>query len=194
MADNIKELDSVIEVDGEKYSVIAAKVEKSLTITTPDGVDTVFDGSEQKSINIPASLPASGGNADTVDNKHAEDFVQSVKIGTTEYKNGTTVTLPAYPTTLKNPNSLTIQGNSTTAAVYDGSNAKTINIKGSGATTVSTDTNGVITISSTGGGGTSDIANKINVKMDSDESRAATISIKSSDPEGGNIGDIWFKY
>jgi hypothetical protein len=37
-------------------------------------------------------------DADTVDSKHASDFVQSVKIGTTEYKSGTTVTLPAYPT------------------------------------------------------------------------------------------------
>ncbi len=47
---------------------------------------------------IPMTLPANGGNADTVDSKHAEDFVQSVKIGTTEYKSGATVTLPAYPT------------------------------------------------------------------------------------------------
>lgn len=30
----------------------------------------------------------------------ADSAVQSVKIGTTEYKSGTTVTLPAYPTTL----------------------------------------------------------------------------------------------
>ena len=67
---------------------------------------------------IPTTLPANGGNADTVDNKHAEDFVQSVKIGTTEYKSGSTVTLPAYPTTLKNPNALTIGGKS-----YDGSSA-----------------------------------------------------------------------
>ena len=30
----------------------------------------------------------------------ADSAVQSVKIGTTEYKSGTTVTLPSYPTTL----------------------------------------------------------------------------------------------
>ena len=56
---------------------------------------------------------------------------------------------PTIPTTLKNPTSLTIQGNGTTSATYDGSAAKTINIKGSGATTVSADSSGNITISST---------------------------------------------
>lgn len=154
MAD--KELHSVITIDNEEYSITANKVAQKLTVKVGDS-ETVFDGSEQKSvvIDIPATLPANGGNADTVDNKHASDFVQSVKIGTstTEYKSGTTVTLPAYPTTLKNPTSLTIQGNGTTTATYDGSSAKTLNIKGAGATTVTADTNGVITISSTGGDG-----------------------------------------
>ena len=60
-------------------------------------------------------------DADTLDGKHASDFVQSVKIGNTEYKSGTTVALPAYPTTLKNPNALSIGGKS-----YDGSNAVSI--------------------------------------------------------------------
>lgn len=34
-----------------------------------------YDGSSQQTVPIPTSLPASGGNADTVGNKHASDFV-----------------------------------------------------------------------------------------------------------------------
>lgn len=165
--------------------------------------------------NKPTSLPANGGNADTVDGKHASDFASSIHshnyltgvgyqnqanirdltkfpetntlysggwatynvdkyggyntgYGTTldishstwyqrlafdtqqtngkqriEYFSGintNTLTkigdlaylsdIPTIPTTLKNPYSLTIQGNGTTLAngVYDGSTAKTINI------------------------------------------------------------------
>lgn len=83
--------------------------------------DTSSDAFIKNKPTIPTALPANGGNADTVDNKHADDFVQSVKIGSTEYKSGTTVTLPAYPTTLKNPNALTIGGKS-----YDGSSAVSV--------------------------------------------------------------------
>lgn len=60
--------------------------------------NTASDAFIKNKPTIPTTLPANGGNADTVDNKHASDFVQSVMIGTTEYKSGTTVTLPAYPT------------------------------------------------------------------------------------------------
>ena len=49
---------------------------------------------------------------------------------------------------LKNPNSLTVQGNGTNSFTYDGSTAKTLNIKGGGYTSVSSDTSGNITISS----------------------------------------------
>ena len=40
------------------------------------------------------------GKATSSQGAKADTAVQSVKIGTTEYKSGTTVTLPAYPTTL----------------------------------------------------------------------------------------------
>lgn len=52
-------------------------------ISTITGLQTALDGK---------ATSAQGAKADTA--------VQSVKIGTTEYKSGTTVTLPAYPTTL----------------------------------------------------------------------------------------------
>ena len=41
-----------------------------------------------------------GNYASSSQGSKADTAVQSVKIGTTEYKNGTSVTLPAYPTTL----------------------------------------------------------------------------------------------
>ena len=53
------------------------------TISDVSGLQTALDGK---------ATTAQGGKADTA--------VQSVKIGTKEYKSGTTVTLPAYPTTL----------------------------------------------------------------------------------------------
>ena len=52
-------------------------------ISTITGLQAALDGK---------ATSAQGAKADTA--------VQSVKIGTTEYKSGTTVTLPAYPTTL----------------------------------------------------------------------------------------------
>ncbi len=68
-------------------------------------------------INMVESLPANGGNADTVDGKHANDLQN--------YDN-----LTNKPVSLKNPYSLIIQGNGTALAdgTYDGSVSKTINI------------------------------------------------------------------
>jgi hypothetical protein len=56
MAD-IRELDSIIQIDDEKYSVTAEKVAHSLTInTTIDGEATeiTFDGSASQTIDIPS--------------------------------------------------------------------------------------------------------------------------------------------
>lgn len=58
-------------------------------------------------------------------------------------------TIPTVPTSLKNPNSLTIQGNGTTSFTYDGSAAKTLNIKAGSNVTVSSDKSGNITIAAT---------------------------------------------
>lgn len=58
-------------------------------------------------------------------------------------------TIPTVPTTLKNPNSLTVKGNGTQSFTYDGSAAKTLNIKAGTNVSVSSDTSGNITISAT---------------------------------------------
>ena len=51
-------------------------------------------------------------------------------------------------TSLKNPYSLTVQGNGTSSFTYDGSAAKTLNIKAGSNVTVTSDTSGNITIAS----------------------------------------------
>ena len=52
-------------------------------------------------------------------------------------------------TSLKNPSSLTVQGNGVSAFTYDGSAAKTLNIKPGTNVSVSSDTSGNITINAT---------------------------------------------
>ena len=61
--------------------------------------------------------------------KGADGLTTSVTVGSTKYthSNGN-ITIPAYPTTLKNPNALTLQFNGTTNKTYDGSSAQTLNI------------------------------------------------------------------
>ena len=61
--------------------------------------------------------------------KGADGLTTSVTVGSTKYthSNGN-ITIPAYPTALKNPNALTLQFNGTTNKTYDGSSAQTLNI------------------------------------------------------------------
>ena len=65
------------------------------------------------------------------DHTHS-NYASKVTVGTTAYScTSNNITIPAYPTiptSLKCPNSLTIQGNGTNLGSYDGSAAKTINI------------------------------------------------------------------
>ena len=72
---------------------------------------------------------SSGLNADLLDGSHGTAFTKTVKIGSISYNaSSSVISLPAYPTSLKNPASLTIQANGTSLGSYDGSSAKTINI------------------------------------------------------------------
>ena len=104
---------------------------------------------DNKEYNINAKTAETAKEADKVANS------LNIQVGssttTFDGSEAKTVTID-IPTTLKNPASLTIKGDGTTTATYDGSTAKTLNIKGSGATTVTADDKGNITISSTGGG------------------------------------------
>ena len=63
MPNEIRELDSTIEIDGALYNVNAKKVENKLTINTvKDGVTSKieFDGSEPKTIDMPTFKTING--------------------------------------------------------------------------------------------------------------------------------------
>jgi len=62
-------------------------------LTFTGSVTGSYDGSTAKTVNIPtvpSSLPANGGNADTVDNKHASDFAAVSTKNATNFNNMTT--------------------------------------------------------------------------------------------------------
>ena len=65
------------------------------------------------------------------------------------WKGNVVATTNQIPSTLKNPNSLTVKGNGTTSFTYDGSAAKSLNIKPGTNVSVSSDTSGNITIAAT---------------------------------------------
>lgn len=52
-----------------------ASLKNPQKLTFTGGVTGTYDGSAAKSVAIPTTLPANGGNSDTVDNKHASDFI-----------------------------------------------------------------------------------------------------------------------
>ena len=60
---------------------------------------------------------------------HTHGYASKVTVGSTAYSvSSNNITIPAYPTSLKCPASLTIQLNGTSQGAWDGSAAKTINI------------------------------------------------------------------
>lgn len=111
-----------------------------------------LDNVENKSASdiISEITPAAISAATAAQGTKADSAVQTIQInGTTQTKTNGVVNLPAYPTTLKNPNSLKVQGNGTDSFTYDGSAAKTLNIKAGNNITVGSDTSGNITINGT---------------------------------------------
>ena len=95
----------------------ANKLATARTITLSGSVtgSTSFDGSGNVTISTTTN--------------HGHSYASKVTVGSTAYNvSSNNITIPAYPTSLKCPNSLTIQGNGTSLGSYDGSAAKTINI------------------------------------------------------------------
>ena len=75
------------------------------------------------------SFDGSGNLSIATTTNHSHSYASKVTVGTTAYSvSSNNITIPAYPTSLKCPNSLTIQGNGSSLGSYDGSAAKTINI------------------------------------------------------------------
>ena len=84
------------------YEVYTAGTATSVPWSGVTGKPSTFTPTAHKHIiadvtNLQTTLD---GKATSAQGAKADSAVQSVKIGTTEYKSGTTVTLPAYPTTL----------------------------------------------------------------------------------------------
>lgn len=190
MAD-IKELDSIIQIDGNEYAVVAEKAEKlanKLTISVKQGDTDVtqiaeFDGSEAKTAII--TIPT---NVSQLTND--EGYIKSVP---DEYITETELNNKGYVTqTYVNTN---IQ-----AKLVSGTNIKTINsqsILGSGDITIAGAGGDMLkSVYDTNNNGAVNTSEKVRVTMNNNVTKDATITIKSGDPEpsDGNIGDIWFKY
>ena len=93
---------------------------------------------------------------------HTHSYASKVTVGSTAYNvSSNNITIPAYPTSLKCPKSLTIQLNGTSQGAWDGSADKTINITpASISAAASSHTHNYAGSSSAGGAATS--ANKLN--------------------------------
>ena len=68
-------------------------------------------------------------DSDKLDGIDSTSFAKTVKVGNTSYNaNSSIISLPSYPTTLPNPQSLTIQANGISLGSYNGSSALSVNI------------------------------------------------------------------
>lgn len=94
------------------------------------GPSSAITGTNNTTMNVPEITVDSYGRVTKITNR-----VYTAK--------NTTYTIP---TSLKNPNALTVVGGSTTCYAYDGSTAKTLTIKAGSNITVTGDTSGNITI------------------------------------------------
>jgi hypothetical protein len=183
-----------------------------------------FDGSADtsKTINIPTykltksgstiTLTGSDGVTSSITDSNTGDMLKSVYdtnnngiVDNAEKLGGTAAADYAKKSDLfsKNYNDLTnkptiptdTNQKIKTGSVTFGANDVVEFVAGTNVSIAGDASNKKITISSTGGtGGTSDVASKIKVTMDNNTTKDATISVKSEDPSGGNVGDIWFKF
>lgn len=95
----------------------ATKLETARTISLTGSVtgSGSFDGSSNLSI--------------ATTTNHTHSYASKVTVGSTAYNvSSNNITIPAYPTSLKCPTSLTIKLNGTSQGAWDGSSAKTIDI------------------------------------------------------------------
>ena len=134
---------------------------------------------------FPTSLPANGGNADTVDGKHASDFASAAEMTTVQNDINdinTVLNDIEIPATLPNPNALTFTG--AVNASYDGSSEVSVEIPSAyGATETVIFSRDSVTFASNEDG---DMAASINMPMPFTE--AGVYRVKIGDRSG--IADI----
>lgn len=111
----------------------AIKVGSGLSITSDGTLSATATGGGQwgqitGTLSSQSDLQTALNGKSNTDHTHTA-YASTVTVGTTAYTVGSNnVTIPAYPTALKNPKALTISLNSTSQGDYDGSSAKSINI------------------------------------------------------------------
>lgn len=133
----------------------AATDDDVVVLTGTNGTNKVtFDAKHAEK--GPANGYTSGNTVTAISGPGASGTIKVPQITVDKYGHVTAaadenvaITMPTLPTSLKNPNSLTVKGNGTSSFTYDGSSAKTLNIKAGTNVSVTSDTSGNITISST---------------------------------------------
>lgn len=150
---------SQIQIKGGGATTVSSDANGVITISSTD-TDTHYTTGLKvgASASATANAAATNGNVylNVLDNTTVRDSHKIVGSGATTVTsdaNGV-ITISSTDnnttyTSLKNPYSLTVQGNGTKSFDYDGSVAKTLNIKPGNNVSVSSDTNGNITISAT---------------------------------------------
>ena len=154
-----------IRTDGKITGSITGSSSTTITATATDDDVVVLTGTNgtnkvtfdaKHAEKGPANGYTSGNTVTAISGPGASGTIKVPQITVDKYGHVTaaadenvTITMPILPTSLKNPNSLTVKGNGTSSFTYDGSSAKTLNIKAGTNVSVTSDTSGNITISST---------------------------------------------
>ena len=154
-----------IRTDGKITGSITGSSSTTITATATDDDVVVLTGTNgtnkvtfdaKHAEKGPANGYTSGNTLTAISGPGASGTIKVPQITVDKYGHVTaaadenvTITMPILPTSLKNPNSLTVKGNGTSSFTYDGSSAKTLNIKAGTNVSVTSDTSGNITISST---------------------------------------------
>ena len=154
-----------IRTDGKITGSITGSSSTTITATATDDDVVILTGTNgtnkvtfdaKHAEKGPASGYTSGNTVTSINGSGASGTIKVPQITVDKYGHVTAaadesvaITMPTLPTSLKNPNSLKVQGNGTDSFTYDGSGAKTLNIKAGTNVSVTSDTSGNITISST---------------------------------------------
>jgi hypothetical protein len=154
-----------IRTDGKITGSITGSSSTTITATATDDDVVILTGTNgtnkvtfdaKHAEKGPADGYTSGNTVTSISGSGASGTIKIPQITVDKYGHVTTaadenvaITMPTLPTSLKNPNSLTVKGNGTSSFTYDGSSAKTLNIKAGTNVSVTSDTSGNITISST---------------------------------------------
>ena len=154
-----------VRTDGKITGSITGSSSTTITATATDDDVVILTGTNgtnkvtfdaKHAEKGPADGYTSGNTVTAISGPGASGTIKIPQITVDKYGHVTAaadenvaITMPMLPTSLKNPNSLKVQGNGTDSFTYDGSAAKTLNIKAGTNVSVTSDTSGNITISST---------------------------------------------